>query len=278
MAGYLPISRTIEVVSVDTPMGVMDMLAGDANADLKIDLFDLTIVASVYDIEYGAPGWDNRADINGDGAVNIFDLVLISQNFGLRGPTDGTLAGKYAGGGAADSAEAKTAVANAPTAQARLVNRTPQTVYRHGDRLTVAVELDNLVDFYGGAIDLVYDPAVLGVVDLNPLQNGVQVQPGDLFPATAFFAPRDQVVTRPDGKQAVRFAGVRREADPVSGQGVLVEVTFEVQGCGATTLDLSQAHLDLSNPAGEAISATLEGSVPVGGAFCLFLPLLQGGN
>ena len=174
---------------------------------------------------------------------------------------------------------AKTATsATAPTAHARLVNRTPQAVYRHGDRLTVAVELDNLADFYGGALDLVYDPAVLRVVDMDPVQNGVQVQPGDLFPASAFFAPHDQVVTLADGKQAVRFAGVRREADPVSGQGVLVEVTFEVQGCGATTLDLGQAHLDLSNPAGEALPVTLDGSVAVGGASCLFLPLLQGGN
>ncbi|MCW5848649.1 MAG: hypothetical protein KIT87_00935 [Anaerolineae bacterium] len=278
MAGYLPISRTIEVVSVDTPMGVMNMLAGDANGDLKIDLFDLTIVASAYDIEYGAPGWDNRADINGDGAVDIFDLVLVSQNFDLRGPTNGSLQGKYAGGQATDSQAKTAATATVPTAHARLVNRTPQAAYRHGDRLTVAVELDSLTDFYGGALDLVYDPAVLQVVDMNPAQNGVQVQPGDLFPATAFFAPRDQVVTRPDGKQVVRFAGVRREADPVSGQGVLVEVTFEVQGCGATTLDLAQAHLDVSNPAGEALPVTLDGSVRLGGAFCLFLPLVQNGN
>ena len=70
----------------------------------------------------------------------------------------GTIDGvAFAGGQATDSQAKTAATATVPTAHARLVNRTPQAAYRHGDRLTVAVELDSLTDFYGGALDLVYD-------------------------------------------------------------------------------------------------------------------------
>ena len=276
MNGYLPISRTIDVVSADTPLGEMHMIAGDANNDKVIDLFDLTIVASAFDSRVGSANWDERADINGDGEVNLFDLVLVSNNFDRRGPTDGSAAGNPANVAAAASVSqtAKTGVA---PAQARLVARDAKSQYALGDTFTVAVELDGLTDFFGGSLDLRYDAARLEVVDQNRPMPGTQVKGGDLFPTGSFFAPRDQVIVGADGQAVVRFAGTRLGTAPVSGSGALVEVTFRVVGCGATSLDLAQSDLKLSDPAGQSLPVAASGSVDARSG-CVFLPLIRGGG
>jgi hypothetical protein len=56
------------------------LVAGDLNRDQNIDIMDLTRCAGVF----GSA--DPGADINGDGVVNLFDLVLIGINFGQTGP------------------------------------------------------------------------------------------------------------------------------------------------------------------------------------------------
>jgi hypothetical protein len=56
------------------------LLAGDLIRDQVINIQDLTRCAGVFGTA------DPRGDVNGDGAVNIFDLVLIGVNFGQTGP------------------------------------------------------------------------------------------------------------------------------------------------------------------------------------------------
>jgi hypothetical protein len=58
------------------------LVAGDLNRDQLIDIRDLTRCAGVF----GSA--DPGADINGDGVVNLFDLVLIGINFGRAGPVE----------------------------------------------------------------------------------------------------------------------------------------------------------------------------------------------
>ena len=56
------------------------LVAGDLNRDQRIDILDLTRCAGAFGTA------DPGADINDDGVVNLFDLVLIGANFGQVGP------------------------------------------------------------------------------------------------------------------------------------------------------------------------------------------------
>ena len=53
-------------------------IKGDVNGDKVIDIFDLVMVAD----QFGQKGYDLIGDINSDGSVNIFDLVLVANYFG----------------------------------------------------------------------------------------------------------------------------------------------------------------------------------------------------
>jgi len=57
-------------------------LVGDINVDGTVDIFDVVIVAVAFGAVLGDPNWDPRADINGDNVVDIFDLVSVAVNYG----------------------------------------------------------------------------------------------------------------------------------------------------------------------------------------------------
>jgi hypothetical protein len=66
--------------SGNTTLAALILLAGDINADSRIDILDLAYIAKFYN------SGDILADLNGDGIVNIMDLVLAAGNYGQRGP------------------------------------------------------------------------------------------------------------------------------------------------------------------------------------------------
>ncbi len=77
----LPLESTLEnsLITVNAAPAV-GKSAADANGDGNVNILDLVFVAS----KFGQPVSDvNRAaDVNGDGQINIQDLVLIAQAFG----------------------------------------------------------------------------------------------------------------------------------------------------------------------------------------------------
>ena len=50
----------------------------DANGDGVVNVIDLLTVASAF----GTSGADLVGDVNGDGAINIVDLVTVASHFG----------------------------------------------------------------------------------------------------------------------------------------------------------------------------------------------------
>lgn len=64
-------------VSVPAPPNL-----GDANGDGKVDIKDVVIVANAYCSKVGDPRYDPQADLNNDGVVDIMDLIIVTLNFG----------------------------------------------------------------------------------------------------------------------------------------------------------------------------------------------------
>lgn len=75
----LPVTTKEMVITHLAPL-VDDKLSTDVNGDGKVDILDLVRVAS----SFGEPvSTENAAvDVNGDGEINILDLVQIAQDFG----------------------------------------------------------------------------------------------------------------------------------------------------------------------------------------------------
>ena len=55
---------------------------GDINGDGIVDIYDLILVASAYGSTPADPNWNPDSDINGDFAVDIYDLILVAAQYG----------------------------------------------------------------------------------------------------------------------------------------------------------------------------------------------------
>jgi len=75
------IDRT-KVTQKTATVTVLEALAGDANGDGHVDLADLLIVTNAFGTSVGEDAFDERADLNGDDSVDMQDLLIVVQNFG----------------------------------------------------------------------------------------------------------------------------------------------------------------------------------------------------
>ena len=57
-------------------------ILGDTDGNGSVDIFDLVPVATAYGCHLGDLFWDERVDFNGDGVIDVFDLVIAALNFG----------------------------------------------------------------------------------------------------------------------------------------------------------------------------------------------------
>jgi len=58
-------------------------LMGDINGDGKVDIKDLVLLIKSFGSYPSHPRWNADADVNGDGKVDIKDLVLLVKNYGI---------------------------------------------------------------------------------------------------------------------------------------------------------------------------------------------------
>jgi hypothetical protein len=66
----------------------INLIQGDVNCVGQVDVFALRTVAAYYDKTSADPNWStiSKYDLNGDGSIDIYDLVLVAANFGYYKP------------------------------------------------------------------------------------------------------------------------------------------------------------------------------------------------
>lgn len=60
-----------------------EYLIGDIDRDGTVNIYDAVELAVAYGSTPSSPYWNPQADLNGDNIVDIFDVALFSQNYGV---------------------------------------------------------------------------------------------------------------------------------------------------------------------------------------------------
>jgi hypothetical protein len=54
----------------------------DVNKDGVVDIYDLILIAKIYGSTQGELNWNSNCDVNNDGKIDIYDLILIAGKYG----------------------------------------------------------------------------------------------------------------------------------------------------------------------------------------------------
>ena len=142
----------------------------------------------------------------------------------------------------------------------------PSTIQAaRGGQIEIAVEVVEVQDLYGFDVILTFDPAVVQVVDADPLLDGVQVSLGTLLEPG--FAVRN---TADNAAGRLQFAMTQlNPSEAKSGTGTLIVVKFEGQQVDASApLTLEKAQLaqrdGIEIPSELVAGQVIVGSAPAG--------------
>lgn len=131
-----------------------------------------------------------------------------------------------------------------------LIKVAPQTIkVRVGKQTTVDLAIERVSDLYGVQLRIRFDPAVLQVVDADPSQEGIQIEPGTL-------PTPDYIVLNDADNQAGTIVYALTQmppSKPGNGDGVIARITFQ-----GKTASVSQILFDqflLANTQGDSIEA-----------------------
>jgi len=103
-----------------------------------------------------------------------------------------------------------------------------------GRMTTISVEIERVSGLYGAQVHLRFDPAVLEVLDADPAQDGVQVEPGT-FPVPDFVV--QNVADNSAG--TIEFASTQMAPNkPSEGQGTVFRVDFRGRKAGASPIQI----------------------------------------
>lgn len=108
-----------------------------------------------------------------------------------------------------------------------------------GQTIDIQVMVENIANLYGIDVRVLFDPAILEVVDVNATTSGVQVTPGT-FPYPDFTVKNETdnalglvwyVVTQLNPRQ------------PASGSGIIMTIRFRAKAAGSSLVDVAQVML-----------------------------------
>ena len=67
---------------LQSPSKIQVRISGDVNGDGSVDVYDVMAISNAFGSHPGDSNWNGAADVNGDGTIDIFDIILVAQNFG----------------------------------------------------------------------------------------------------------------------------------------------------------------------------------------------------
>jgi len=207
----------------DSPV---ETIKGDLDGNGVVNVFDLVIVA----INFGESG--GSADINGDGQVDVLDLTLVVQYFGQSN--------KQLSSAAPSSQPSKTSI-DIATEMAKA----------GGDSLIMEIRASSVQELYGFQFDMSFDPELLEVVEV---QNGNALD-GDS--GSSYWLPPniDNSAGKITGAACVRT----EESIDLSKAGVLALITFMTRPANTEGSEdsIRLAEVKLSDSKGHPIGVSL---------------------
>jgi hypothetical protein len=54
----------------------------DFNGDGRVNILDVLILANHFNLRANDPGWDAKIDLNDDGRIDICDDIILAENYG----------------------------------------------------------------------------------------------------------------------------------------------------------------------------------------------------
>lgn len=57
-------------------------IPGDINGDGAVDIYDALLASAAFGSSPGNPNWNQAADLNGDGTIDIYDMIILAAHFG----------------------------------------------------------------------------------------------------------------------------------------------------------------------------------------------------
>ncbi len=124
-----------------------------------------------------------------------------------------------------------------------------------GKEFTIDVVVESAPKIYGVDVQLVYDPAVLEVVDMDGEIDGTQIAPGDFLDQEQSYSLQNQVDSQTG---TIDFAATLLNPAPeAEGDGVLCEITFRAIADGNAELSLSEGSFGTTK--GETVYPRFEG-------------------
>ncbi|UCG24750.1 MAG: hypothetical protein JSW55_01775 [Chloroflexota bacterium] len=124
-----------------------------------------------------------------------------------------------------------------------------------GETIELTVRVEDAVNLYGVELRLNYDPAILQVVDADGDADGIQALPGPFLDVDQGFLVANQADN--EAGQLVYAATLLSPAEPVAGNGILLEVSLRGAGIGTSPLDLDSSIL--ASPEGQALPLVTQG-------------------
>jgi len=205
-------------------MSPLFTLVGDINGDGVVDIFDIVIVAAAFGSTLGDPNWSSDADQKPDGIIDIFDLVKVAVHFGETSQTEGS--------------------SSSSSVRQRLLRETTSisvypgqiTVYKY-HIFTVNITFTGAANLYGWELKLYWNNTILNCtnaeIHVPTVWSGNTVEAGKGVENT-FNATHGRYW---------RALSALNPASTFNGSMAIITLTFETKATGTTLLDLQETKL-----------------------------------